>query len=52
MSSDVAGIVATLFALNRLIWITESDDLCSKYEQLLDYAEQHKESGKIFAAID
>jgi len=52
MSSDAAGIVATLFALNRLIWVTESDELCSKYELLLDYAEQHKESGKIFAAID
>lgn len=51
MSVDAAGIVATLFALNYMMFGGASD-LTQAYEQLLDYAAQHPESALIDAAID
>ena len=42
----------TTYALNQLIWISESEVLTDKYYFLLDFAEQHPESSQIFAAID
>ena len=56
LSADAIGIVVTIFAINFLICKTKNDDaiekLSEKYHLLLDYAQDHKESSKIFSAID
>lgn len=52
MSAQAAGIVACLFALNRLAWRAKSDHVCRVYEQLLEYARDHPEASAIGAAID
>ncbi|MEX3242833.1 antirestriction protein [Serratia quinivorans] len=59
MSAEAAGIVLTIFALNRLSWSAYdnnyqgfTDKLITEQDRLKDYAEQHPESGLIFRAID
>lgn len=61
MSADAAGIVATLFALNKLacgVYGTSSDrsaSACSPSDhcdRLVDFAYEHKEAKLIFRAID
>ena len=52
MSPDAAGIVATLYALNALVWKTRKAELRDMFDRLRDYAGDHTEGPKIFAAID
>lgn len=52
MSPDAAGIVATLYALNRLAWRTRDERLSDLFYSLRDYAREHAEGPEIFGAID
>lgn len=56
MSAEAAGIVATLFALNHLMFrttnATATEVLCDRYEQLRAFAAEHGERQAIFRAID
>lgn len=52
MSSDAAGIVATLFALNAMAWTTEDAKFADLYHRLLAFVPSHPEAREIFAAID
>lgn len=52
MSSDAAGIVATLFALNAMAWSTEEAHFTDLYHELLAFVPSHPEAREIFAAID
>jgi hypothetical protein len=56
MSPDAAGVVISLFAINRLIGSMHGqhdvDALIDRYHFLRDFASEHAEAGLIFAAID
>lgn len=52
MSSDAAGIVATLYALCELCERFHNDELVEKYHALRDFVRDHPEAGAIYAAID
>lgn len=52
MTSDAAGIVASLFALNDLANETELDLHIERYHQLRDFALDHAEAALILGAID
>ena len=57
VSPDAAGVIATLFALNQLMYIIpeSSDDLeniVNFYYLLRDFAIEHQEKSKIMSAID
>lgn len=52
ISSDAAGIVATLFALNAMAWTTEDAKFTELYHRLLAFVPSHPEAREIFAAID
>ncbi|MDA3922321.1 MAG: antirestriction protein [Salinisphaera sp.] len=52
MSPDAAGIVATLYALNALVWKTRRSRHKDMFDRLRDYAGDHAEGPAIFAAID
>ena len=56
LSTQAAGVVFTLFALNHLMFCTPDkgavDLLCDRYEELREFAHEHPESRAIFAAID
>lgn len=52
LSADAVGIVVTLFALGHLTFRYPESDITDRYQQLLAYARQHAESGRILAAID
>lgn len=56
LSADAAGIVATLFALNRLMFQTQGTTLCDRFINnfyaLRDYAAEHPEARGIYGAID
>lgn len=52
MSSDAAGIVATLFALSDLANRTEDDRIIELYYKLRELASEHAESREILRAID
>lgn len=49
--ADAAGVIATAFALNGLIW-QGHDKLSEKYEQLLDYISHHPDQIAIRRALD
>lgn len=51
VSPEVAGIVATAFALNSMLW-KGFDILNGKYEQLLAYIAVHPDSATIRRALD
>lgn len=51
VSPDAAGVIATTFALNELIW-TGQDAAREKYDQLIDYIADHPECQAIRQAID
>ncbi|REG58570.1 antirestriction protein [Paraburkholderia sp. BL6669N2] len=52
MSSDAAGIVASLFALNAMAWSTEDPHFTELYHRLLAFVPSHPEAREIFAAVD
>ena len=52
MSSDAAGIVASLFALNAMAWSTEDATFTELYHRVLAFVPSHPEAREIFAAID
>lgn len=52
MTSDAAGIVASLFALNAMAWLTEDETFTGLYHKLIAFVPAHPEACKIFAAID
>ena len=51
MSADAAGITATLFALNQLIW-GGRERFTDAFYLLREFAAQHPEFREIFGAID
>ena len=51
VSADAAGVIATAFALNGLIW-QGHDKLSEKYEQLLAYISHHPDQIAIRRALD
>jgi hypothetical protein len=51
VSADAAGVIATAFALNGLIW-QGLEKLGEKYEQLLDYISHHPDQIAIRRALD
>jgi hypothetical protein len=51
VSADTAGVIATAFALNGLIW-QGHDKLSEKYEQLLEYISHHPDQIAIRRALD
>ena len=52
VSAEVAGIIATLFALSHLSFRHEADQLSEAYMRLYEFAGDHPEAGEIFKAID
>lgn len=53
LSAEAAGIVVTLFALNRLSFrFPHLECLAERFYQLREFASDHPEAGEIFAAID
>jgi hypothetical protein len=51
VSAEVAGIIATTFALNGMLW-RGWDSLTEKYELLLEFIGEHPESAAIRRALD
>jgi hypothetical protein len=51
VGAQVAGIIATAFALNGMLW-RGHDSLTEKYEQLLEFISQHPEATTIRRALD
>jgi len=51
MSYDAAGVVATMYAINGLIW-KGADHLDDAFYKLRDFAIEHPESRQILRAID
>ena len=51
VGAEVAGIIATAFALNNMLW-RGWDSLAEKYEQLLEFIGEHPESAAIRRALD
>lgn len=52
LSADAVGIVATLYVIYHFACIDESDQMVEQYYLLRDFAAEHSEANKIFAAID
>lgn len=52
MTSDAAGIVATLFTLSQLSLETELDRFSNLFHSLRSFAIRHVEASAILAAID
>ena len=53
LTAEAAGITACLFAYSHLSFLFSDDDLLTRhFLWLRDYAAQHAEAAKIFAAID
>lgn len=52
VSADAAGIVACLIGYNNVLWRTHEPQLNERFYQLREFALDHPEAGKIFAAID
>lgn len=52
LTNDAAGIVSTIYSLNHLACLSESEQIINRYYLLLDFAHEHKEAKEIFAAID
>lgn len=51
VSPDAAGVIATTFALNELIW-KGHDAAREKYDQLIEFIAHHPERAAIRSAID
>lgn len=51
VNAQVAGILATAFALNGMLW-RGYDSLTEKYEQLLEFISQHPEAATMRRALD
>jgi len=53
VTAETAGIIATTFALNQMIWEVRSEHADAMYHKLLDYAlHHHPEAALIYRAID
>jgi hypothetical protein len=52
MSGDAAGIVASLVALNRLLWANPTRELHDYYYELREFACGHADAIAILGAID
>lgn len=52
LSADAAGIIVSLYVINHLCWLDESELLINRYYLLRDYAAEHNEADEIFSAID
>jgi hypothetical protein len=56
MSTHAAGLVATIFSINHLMFCTLPDEivdlLLMRYDALLAYGAEHEELRLIYAAID
>ena len=51
LSADAAGIVASLVAINQLVWAGVRE-LTDPFYHLRDFAAQHSEAAEIYSAID
>jgi hypothetical protein len=52
VSTDAAGIIATLFMLGQLCQELQTEAMAEAYHALLDYATEHAEQAAILNAID
>ena len=52
MSGDAAGIVATLMALSRMAFVTDSENIVNHFYWLKNFVEDHPEAESIYRAID
>jgi len=52
MSADAAGITACLFAFSHLSFQVPNESIIEHYHRLREFALDHREAGRIFAAID
>ena len=52
LSADAVGIVASLYVINQLCWLDQSEKKIDHYYSLRDYASEHSEANEIYAAID
>lgn len=52
MSADAAGIVTSLYALNKFCSVIEDEAMINRYYWLRDYALEHSEVKHILGAID
>lgn len=52
LSADAAGVIVSLYVINHLCWLEESEPLINRYYLLRDYAAEHTEADEIFSAID
>ncbi len=52
VTTDAAGIIATLFTFSHLSIKFESDRMTEGYHRLFSYAADHLEASQIFQAID
>ena len=52
LSADAAGIVASLYVINQLCWLDQSEKMIDQYYSLRDYTSEHSEANEIYAAID
>ncbi|MGH8221232.1 MAG: antirestriction protein [Steroidobacteraceae bacterium] len=52
LSADAAGITACLFAFSHLSFQVQNDSIAQHYHLLRQFALDHPEAGRIFAAID
>ena len=52
VSAEVGGIIACLFAINRLNWATRDPELARHFYLLREFACEHEHSRQILRAID
>jgi hypothetical protein len=52
LSADAAGLVACLYAVNKMTHQFVEDSIIKLYYRILDYAGEHPEAARIFRAID
>lgn len=52
LTADAAGIVVSLYMINQLCWLDQSEKMIDHYYSLRDYASEHSEANEIYAAID
>lgn len=52
LSADAAGVIASLYIINQLCWVDQSEKMINHYYLLRDFAAEHDEANEIYAAID
>lgn len=52
VTPEAAGLVASLFAFNKMCWSTQRDNHVALFQNLMDFARTHPEWVRIQALID